>query len=129
MAGMDPDAKIPWLNDMIASTVRSPFELIAGIAEDDCAVLDLDERSILVVTSDYVNAQPMIITLGLGSYFELGRYLVNCILADLCGSGAEPLAILTSIMWNREEAECGFEQLMRGAKAAATAGGVAIVGG
>jgi thiamine-monophosphate kinase len=127
--GIDPDGKISWLNDMIGSTLQPPFELMAGIGDDDCAVFDLGGRPILIITSDYVNAQPMILTLRIGSYFELGKYLVNCNLADLCGSGAEPVAILTSIMWNREEPESGFEQFMQGAKTAASAAGVAIVGG
>jgi len=129
VAGIDPDGKISWLGAMIGAALQPPFELIAGIGDDDCAVVGLGGRSILVVTSDYVNAQPIILTLGIGSYFELGRYLVNCNLADLCGSGAEPVAILTSIMWNREEPESGFEELMQGAKAAATVAGAAIVGG
>jgi thiamine-monophosphate kinase len=129
MPGIDPDEKISWLKNMIGTTLRPPFELIAGIGDDDCAVFDLGGSSILIATSDYVNAQPMILTLGIGAYFELGQYLINCNLADLCGSGAEPVAILTSIMWNREEPELGFEQFMEGAKAAATAAGVAIVGG
>jgi len=129
MFTIDPDGKIPWLSGAIGDALQAPHDLIAGIGDDDCAVLDLAGRSILVVTSDYVNANPIILTLAIGTYFELGRYLVNSNLADLCGSGADPVAIITSIMWNRERSEAEFEQLMYGAKAAATAAGAAIVGG
>jgi thiamine-monophosphate kinase len=129
MSSIDPDGKIPWLSSTIGSVLRAPYDLISGIGDDDCAVLDLADRSILVVTSDYVNANPIILTLAIGSYFELGRYLVNSNLADLCGSGADPVAIITSIMWDKGRSEAEFEQLMHGAKAAAAAAHVAIVGG
>jgi thiamine-monophosphate kinase len=129
MASIDPDGKIPWLSDKIGASLRPPYDLIAGIGDDDCAVLDLARGSILVATTDYVNANPIMLTLAVGSYFELGRYLVNTSLADLCGSGAIPVAVLTSIMWDRAKSEAEFEQLMLGAKAAATAASAAIVGG
>jgi thiamin-phosphate kinase len=92
-------------------------------------VLELFGSSILVATTDYVNAQPIIMTLGIGSYFELGRYLVNCNLADLCGSGAEPLALLISIMWDRDTHQSAFDELVKGAGDAAARVGAAIVGG
>jgi thiamine-monophosphate kinase len=127
--GIDPDGKISWLSAEIGTSLRPPYDLIAGIGDDDCAVLDLAGQSILVVTSDYVNANPIIMTLEIGSYFEIGRYLINSNLADLCGSGADPVAVLTSIMWDKAQPEAEFEQLMHGAKAAADAAHVAIVGG
>jgi thiamine-monophosphate kinase len=129
MASIDPDGKVPWLSAEIGTPLRKPHDLIAGIGDDDCAVVDLAGASLLVVTTDYANANPIMMTLAIGSYFELGRYLVNTSLADLCGSGAIPLGVLTSIMWDRSKPETDFEQLMQGAKAAATAGGAAIVGG
>jgi len=129
MSNLDPDEKISWLSATIGATPHPPYSLIAGIGADDCAVLDVAGRSILVVTSDYVNARPIILTLAIGSYFEIGRYLVNSNLADLCGSGADPVAVLTSIMWDRAQPEADFEQLMQGAKVAATDAHVAIVGG
>lgn len=129
MPSIDPDGKIPWLSAVIGAALRAPYGLISGIGDDDCAVLDLAGRSILVITSDYVNAKPIIMTLAIGSYFELGRYLINSNLADLCGSGADPVAMVTSIMWDKGRSEAEFEQLMQGAKAAAAAAHVAIVGG
>ena len=73
MPGLDPDGKIPWLSAAISTALHPPYHLIAGIGEDDCAVVELGGRSILVATSDYVNAQPIILTLEIGSYFEIGR--------------------------------------------------------
>jgi thiamin-phosphate kinase len=129
MADLDPDEKVSWLSATIGTALNPPYSLIAGIGDDDCAVVDLGGRSILIATSDYVNANPIILTLGIGSYFEVGQYLINSNLADLCGSGAEPVAVLTSIMWDKTHPEDEFEQLMLGAKTAATAARVAIVGG
>jgi thiamine-monophosphate kinase len=129
MAALDPDGKISWLRVAVSTALPEPHNLIAGIGDDDCAVIDLAEQGIIVATSDYVNANPIMVSLRAGSYFDIGRYLVNCNLADLCGSGAEPIAILTSIMWDRSRPESEFEQLMNGAKAAATSAGVAIIGG
>jgi len=129
MAALDPDGKIPWLRAAISAKFPQPYNLIAGIGDDDCAVIDLAAHGIIVATSDYVNANPIMLTLDAGSHFDIGRYLVNCNLADLCGSGAEPIAILTSIMWDRSRPESEFEQLMNGAKAAATSAGAVIIGG
>lgn len=129
MASVDPDGKISWLRTEIGTSLRPPHHLIAGIGDDDCAVLELAHGSILVATTDYVNANPIMFTFAVGSYFELGRYLVNTSLADLCGSGAVPVAVLTSIMWDRSKSEAEFDQLMQGAKAAAAAANAAIVGG
>ena len=111
------------------SSIREPHTLIAGVGKDDCAIFDLDSRSIVVATSDYVNARPIMMELGVGTHEDLGRYLVNSNLADLCGSGADPLAILISVMWNRNDPETAFEAFMWGAKAAAEAAGASIVGG
>jgi thiamine-monophosphate kinase len=126
---LDPDGKVAWLSEEITSSLRDPYSLIAGVGEDDCAVLDVASRPIIVVTSDYVNARPIMMELGLGAHEDLGRYLVNSNLADLCGSGAEPVAILISVMWDRDTSESDFEAFMRGAQAAAEAAGAAVVGG
>jgi thiamine-monophosphate kinase len=128
-SSLDPDAKISWLSEALASSLPPPFKMIAGVGDDDCAAIDLDGSTILVLTSDYVNAQPIMVTLGLGSFYELGRYLVNSNLADLCGSGAKPLALLISVMWNRDQPSSAFEQFMAGAKATAESAGARIIGG
>lgn len=94
---------------------RKNFEnVIAGIDDDDCAVLNLNEEQI-VISTDYLNASPIALELGLGSYWDLGRLLVAANLSDLCGSGALPLGFLASIMMKKEEAdEESFKQLMKG---------------
>jgi thiamine-monophosphate kinase len=129
MASLDPDEKISWLAAVLTAPLRPPHKLVAGIGEDDCAIIDFAPSSILVVTSDYVNANPIMLTLGIGTYYDMGRYLLNSNLADLCGSGAEPVAALVSIMWDRARAESDFEELIGGVQDAASYAGIAIVGG
>jgi thiamine-monophosphate kinase len=100
----------------------------AGINEDDCAVLQWREE-LVVVTADYLNARPIATELGLGSIADLGRLLVLLNLADLCGTGAEPQALLVALTMLRSDTEDAFLSLMGGIESEAAKWNVPIVGG
>jgi thiamine monophosphate kinase len=91
---LDPDDVVAWLGKLWPSSGHP--EIVAGVDEDDCAVLSLKEQ-LLVVTTDFLNASPIALQLGIGDLYDLGRLLVDVNLADLCGSGAKPAALLTAI--------------------------------
>jgi len=127
-SALDPDDAPAWLAMNIGLNRTPGLNVLAGIETDDCAILEAPSP-LIVLTTDYVNATPISLQLGLASMSGLGRYLVNANLADLCGSGARPAALLVSIMWNRSSPREEFEELMRGADSAASECSVRIIGG
>ncbi len=124
---LDPDAVPGWLSTLWPLAGRDP-RIIAGVNEDDCAVIEWGDRY-LVVTVDFLNSRPIAVQLGLGGLVEVGRLLVAANLADLCGSGAEPRALLIGATFERGAGEEDFRDLMRGVHAEATKWGVPVVGG
>jgi thiamine-monophosphate kinase len=124
---LDPDqggavVKALWRN------IGVPKFVLAGIDDDDCAVLRLD-RELLVISTDFVNARPIVLEFGLGGYFELGRLLVDASISDLCGSGAEPVAMLTALTLPRSASRKDFAELARGIRDEAIGFGIPVVGG
>ena len=122
----DPDAAHDWLREQWGESSSVPW-IITGLGHDDCAVLQID--GVQVVTTDYLNANPIILEMGIGGNYELGRLLVASNLSDLCGSGAEPLALLLGITMEREATFREFATIMEGAAFEASRWGVTIVGG
>ena len=102
--------------------------VVAGIDEDDCAVLRLGQ-ALLIVTADYLNARPIALELGLGGLEDLGRLNVLANLSDLCGTGAEPQAFMSAITMPREASQEDFEQVMNGIVSECRKWGIPLVGG
>lgn len=97
---LDPDAMPGVLATLFATRHNRP-DLVAGVNDDDCAVLRF-ARPLLVVTTDYVNANPISIEFGLGSVATIGRLAVAANLADLLGTGALPRCFLLSVVMPRD---------------------------
>ena len=123
---LDPDDVPFWLATLWPS--RKYPDVITGINEDDCAVLSFKEE-ILVVTADFLNASPIALQLGFGNLHDLGRLLVAVNLADLCGSGANPKALLTAITMDHGSSTEDHRQLMLGIHEEATRWELPVVGG
>lgn len=103
--------------------------VIAGINDDDCAVIRIGSES-LVVSTDYLNANPIALEFGIATYKDLGKLLVAANLSDLCGTGAKPIAFLASIMFNKNKAsKKDFLQLMLGIKTELLKYKIPLVGG
>ena len=128
ISALDPDDAPAWLAMNVGINRVPALNVLAGIDADDCAILEAPSP-LIVLTTDYVNATPISLQLGLASIYDIGRYLVNANLADLCGSGARPAALLVSVMWDRSSPREEFEELMRGADSAASECSVRIIGG
>lgn len=115
----------------LAKTFSAQFgqeHVLVGIDEDDCAVIDLDGIC-LVVTTDYVNAKPIALELGIGSYRDIGYLCVTTNISDLCGTGARPVGFLASVMMKRGDDEAQYQELMSGIQEALSIYGVPLIGG
>lgn len=124
---LDPDAMPAWLAQR-AGEFQSPEYVVAGIDADDCAVIALGE-SIVVISTDFLNASPIAEQLQIGTPEDLGRLLVRANLSDLCGSGADPMAVMVGIMLPRESRETTFRQLMDGVFDETGRWNIPVVGG
>jgi thiamine-monophosphate kinase len=123
---LDPDAMPPLLRRLFRGSQTGA--VIAGVDDDDCAVIR-SPRDFVIVTTDYLNARPIAVELGIGNYETLGRLVVAANISDLCGTGARPEALLIAVTMNRAATEADFLDLMRGAKKQARQCNVPVVGG
>jgi thiamine-monophosphate kinase len=124
---LDPDEMPPWIAGLWPKR-RRPRELLAGVNDDDCAVVKWGGRY-LVATTDFLNANPIALELKIGSMWDLGRLVVASNLSDLYGSGAVPVALLIGVTLPHGATQTEFKQFMRGVKLEADRQGVPVVGG
>jgi thiamine-monophosphate kinase len=123
---LDPDTIVPWLASALPR--RGWLGLLAGVAEDDCGVVQLG-RTLAVLSADFLNATPIVEQLGLGGERILGRLAVAATLADLLGSGAVPRALLVGVTVPHGYPEHLFKELMLGARSESNRWNVPILGG
>jgi thiamine-monophosphate kinase len=123
----DPDEMPEWLSSVFFNTKKFP-EIVAGINDDDCAVIKFGEKY-LVITTDYLNARPIAFEMGIGGFWDLGRLMVASNLSDLCGTGAKPICMLSSIMMQRDSSKQDFVDLMNGIKYELDRYNIPLVGG
>ena len=123
---LDPDDAHEWLAELFS--LADHDLVIAGVNEDDCAVLQWDE-SILVLTTDFLNTSPIAVELGIATPEDLGRLVVASSVSDLCGSGARPRFLMLGAMLQRDTSTRDFHKLMTGAKQAAAMWDINVVGG
>ncbi|MGH2398577.1 MAG: AIR synthase related protein, partial [bacterium] len=97
---------------------RRPDVLVHAHLGEDCAVIDFGEW-VAVLTTDPVT----------GARGHLGRYAVHVACNDLATSGAEPVALLMTLLLKEGTTEPELEELMREAGDAARRLGVEIAGG
>ncbi len=124
---LDPDAMPSWLAKLFPCAQAST-RIVAGVNDDDCAVVRLGDK-LLVITTDYLNANPIALELGVGNLSTLGRLTVAASLADLCGSGATPRALLLAITLPHGTRRREFELIIRGMRNEARRWDVPVVGG
>jgi thiamine-monophosphate kinase len=125
MALFDPDDMPSWLERKFT---YSNDKIIAGINEDDCGIIEFGNQ-ILVVTTDYLNARPIVLELSLGNYWDVGRLLVAANLSDLCGTGAIPEALLISVMLEKGIESDSYYALMEGVKFESDKASIPVIGG
>lgn len=112
MSLLDSDAISPWIQH-ICKGAFSNKGVIAGVDDDDCAVIELED-SCLVLTTDFINANPIGIQLNIANLYDLGRLSVIANLSDLLGTGAMPIGYLAGITMEKGSKESDFKLLMHG---------------
>jgi thiamine-monophosphate kinase len=127
ISNFDPDLMPKWVATFWE---RQKYKnVVAGINDDDCAVIKVGSEEI-IISVDYLNANPIALELGIGSFKQLGKLLVAANLSDLCGTGAKPIGFLTAIMLNKEAAnKSEFIQFMKGVKKELIKHDVPLIGG
>ena len=97
---------------------RRPDVLLHAHLGEDCAAVDFGEWT-AVLTTDPVT----------GAARHLGRYAVHVACNDLATTGAEPVALLLTLLLREGSSPADLEVVMREAGAAAAELGVEIAGG
>ena len=123
---LDPDDAPTWISDILC--YEDEKNIICSPNQDDCGIINIGNTCI-IATTDYLNASPIATELDIGGYEDLGRLVVDNNLADLCGTGADPEALLLAFTLSRPTEKGVLEQLILGAKAEADNYGVPIIGG
>ena len=113
MKKLDPDGIHNWIGNLV-NPQKNKF-IFCGVDDDDCAIINLGKIKI-VITTDFLNSNPIVKELGISSNWNLGRLLVAANLSDLCGTGAKPIAMLTSLMFKKGTLEKEFKEFIKGIK-------------
>lgn len=124
---LDPDDMPKWLGTLWPINKYGPSFLTA-INDDDCAVMRWG-KSLMVVTTDFINSHPIVTELGIGDEETLGRLVVAANLCDLCGTGATPVAMLVGITMHYGSTEKQFKNIMRGVERETRKHGIPVIGG
>ncbi len=97
---------------------RRPDVLVHAHLGEDCAVIDFGEWAVVVTTDPITGAQR-----------HLGLYAVHVACNDLATTGAEPVALLFTLLLREGSTTEDLEAIMRDAGTAAAGLGVEIAGG
>lgn len=98
-------------------------------AMDDCALLRIDDKMSMAISTDFVRGSGFsLFKLGLMNYFDVGYYLISANLSDLASTGAKPSGLTTVIRYADMDAS-DFEQVFKGMKASADVHNTPIIGG
>ena len=87
------------------------------------------ETGLLVCSTDFINANPIVVEFGIGDLATLGRLLVATNLSDICGTGAEPKGILVSCTMPKSTTDEEFKKLASGIQFESRKWGVPVLGG
>lgn len=106
-------------------------KLIAGVlAQDDCAIFQVNGRQDIVLGSDYVRgAKFQLYELGYLNNFDIGYYLAMANFSDIAAMGAQPVALLSVIRYPKDMPDTEFEAVIRGIKSGCAEVGARNVGG
>jgi thiamine-monophosphate kinase len=117
MKHIDPDVFHFWINSFLGNNYYSQYKHIeAGINQDDCAIIRLGKDKKLIITTDYLNANPIALEFGIGNFYDLGKITVASNISDLCGTGAQPIGFLLGIASGKETDSDNIKDFVIGAK-------------
>jgi len=127
MKKIDADEVPNWLSSFWNKTHYK--NIIAGINDDDCAIIQIAEDTKLVITTDFLNANPISVELGISNAFNIGRLIVASNLSDLCGTGALPIAFLLGITMTHDDEFDYLKKLLEGVKYELDKLSIPLIGG
>jgi thiamine-monophosphate kinase len=127
MKELDPDEMPQWLSELCKNSLTD--WIVAGINDDDCAIINISQDVKLIITTDFLNNSPVGIELGISTYFDIGRLIVGSNISDLCGTGAIPKAFLLGLMFKKGTSEDEYKEVIRGAKYELDKIGIPLIGG
>jgi thiamine-monophosphate kinase len=101
---------------LIAEFIRPLFnrENSIGGVGDDCAMLDIGDNRLLLLSTDRVPADLTAFRLGILDYRGLGRYLACLNLSDIAACGGKPQALLLNLGMPGDLRYPDFQELCRG---------------
>lgn len=99
-------------------TKREEVILGAGVGED-CAALKLAPNEVFVTSTDPIT----------GAALEIGRLAVNITANDLASSGAEPVAVMLTLLLPEYTEESDIKQIMSDVEAACSELNIQTIGG
>lgn len=107
---------------------RFPY-VISEVGTDDSAILALDEKDYLVVSTDAISSRPLAYTLGLIGPRELGHYVVYANISDIASNCAEPLGLMLFIGLPKDYSKNDLKELITGIKEGCLEYDTCILGG
>lgn len=107
---------------------RFPY-VVSEVGTDDSAILELNEKDYLIVSTDAISSRPLAYTLGLIGPKELGHYVVYANISDVASSCAEPLGLMLFIGLPKDYTKNSLEEIIAGIKEACLEYDVCILGG
>ena len=114
--------------DLLGTPRSSDSNIIAHPCEDDCSVLSFHGR-LLVTTTDFINSRPALLTLDVGTLYDVGYLAVIANLSDLLGTGARPIGCLVGVQLAKDHSKADYEHLMAGVFRCLDEYGVPLLGG
>ena len=93
--------------------------LVGPAVGQDCAVVELGEGEVFVLSSDPIT----------GTAKDIGRHSVHITANDLAASGADPLGIMLTILLTPEIEEAELKEMMRGVEGACKELNMEVMGG
>jgi len=103
--------------------------VVSDITADDSAVLELDDKNYLVVTTDAISSRPLAQRLGLIGPRELGHYVVYANISDIASNCAKPLGLMLFMGLPRDFSEKDLKEIIFGIKEACLEYDTCILGG
>ena len=93
--------------------------LVGPAVGQDCAVVELTEGEVFVLSSDPIT----------GTTKDIGRHSVHVTANDLAASGADPLGIMLTILLTPDTQEGELKEMMRGVESACRELNMEVMGG
>jgi len=107
---------------------RFPY-VVSEVGTDDSAILELNEKDYLVVSTDAISSRPLAYTLGLIGPRELGHYVVYANISDIASNCAEPLGLMLFMGLPRDYSRDNLKEIIIGIKEACSEYDTCVVGG